>query len=77
MLRYTVDRIEGNYAVCLDEKGFTINVLLSQIEFQVTEGMFLLYDSDKVCFYYDREETEKHLENKTDRLTNLFNRGKK
>lgn len=35
---YTVDRIEGRYAVCEQEDGKMVNILLSDLPFEVEES---------------------------------------
>ena len=45
-MRYTVDRIEGDYAVLISDKDEVINVPLNELPIAVTEGNILSCDRD-------------------------------
>jgi len=76
LTRYTVDRIEDKFAVCIDENDNTINIELSKFDFKITEGLYIMYDDVKDCFYPDYSNTKKHKTKNRKRLKNLFGRGK-
>ena len=57
-MKYAVDRIEGNIAVCenLDTKE-TIEIELSLLPKRVKDGTILIYENNK--YKIDKEEEEK------------------
>lgn len=74
MERFVVDRLEGSYAVCFDEKNRKHDILLENIDFSVKEGIFILYDKDKNKYFADTESTKKAMKKNETRLKNLFER---
>ncbi len=74
MKKFVVDRIEGEYAVCLDEKNRSTDFKLDKIGFAVKEGLFILYDDNLEEFYLDNKETEKVYKENETRLKGLFGR---
>lgn len=52
---FIVDRIEGKYAVCEDNKKHMINIAIDKIQGKVLEGQVIVKDCDK--FYIDYEKT--------------------
>lgn len=74
MIKYTIDRIEKNIAVCFDENNKTIEIPVENFGFQVREGMVVLYDAQKNSYLYDKETTEKLLDENRKKLRSLFDR---
>ena len=52
-MRYIVDRIEGSFAVCEDEKGCTVDLKLSQLPEKVRSGDIISFKGGK--FSIDKE----------------------
>ena len=58
MARYTIDRFEGEYAVCEDcESEEIVNILRNKIEAKAKEGDIIKLVDDK--YVVDEEETKK------------------
>ncbi len=74
MMKYIVDRIEKNYAVCFDENDKYVEIPVENFGFQVLEGMVVLYDEQKNSYVYDKVTTEKLLEENRNKLKRLFDR---
>jgi len=75
--KYIVDRIEGDYVVCIDEQEKILEVKLSKFSFPIKEGLFLLYNNDEERFYPDIEKMDKLKVENCNRLNRLFNRKQK
>jgi arylamine N-acetyltransferase len=73
MIKYIVDRIEGGYAVCFDENNKT-EVPLDKFGFTVRESMVILFDKKENKYIFDKEATDKALEENEKKLKNLFGR---
>lgn len=64
--KYTVDRIEGEYAVCeLDDRSM-INMLLSSLPFEAKEGM--RFEQDGETYRVIENERSKRIKNLMDEL---------
>lgn len=74
MIRYIVDRIEKDYAVCYDENDRYSEIPVEKFGFPVRESMVILYDEQKDCFTFDKESTEKLLDENSKKLRSLFDR---
>lgn len=44
-MKYVIDRIEGCFAVCENEKGIMQDIMLSSLPEGVKEGMTLFYEN--------------------------------
>lgn len=67
---YTVDRIEGSYAVLEDNEENIINVEIINIKGDLKEGK-VLYKKDAL-YFIDEEETKKRSEEINDLLKGLW-----
>jgi len=68
-VKYTIDRIEGNFAVC--EKFSTkeiVNISLVELPVGIKEGMIIKYENG--VYLIDREETN----NTANRIREKMNR---
>ncbi|HAN21029.1 MAG: hypothetical protein A2Y15_08200 [Clostridiales bacterium GWF2_36_10] len=74
MKKFVVDRIEGDYAVCLDEHDKIHEIQLARMGFTVKEGTFVLYDKKKDIYYEDTADSEKAKEVNRNRLKQIFHR---
>jgi len=74
VIQYIVDRIEKNYAVCYDEKNQYTEIPLEKFGFPVRESMVILYDEQKDSYAFDKETTERMLEENRKKLRSLFDR---
>lgn len=72
---YIVDRIEGDYAVCIGESG-SADIPLEDISCSVAEGSRLIYDTESRKYILDSEGTERAIRENKRRLDSLFERGK-
>jgi|GEM_PF-2419048 hypothetical protein len=77
---YSLDRIEGNFAVMVDDNGDHFDVNIDNIDenhrkegsvFRLTEGS--IFNVKKRNLVYDSEETERRIEIKNNLLKKLFN----
>ncbi|PKM62411.1 MAG: hypothetical protein CVU97_05410 [Firmicutes bacterium HGW-Firmicutes-21] len=75
MERYVIDRIEGDYVVCLDENDNSVDIPLHIIGIEVREGMYLLCNDGR--YTPETELTEQVIIKNKDRLNTIFNRNKK
>lgn len=55
-MRYTVDRIEGGFAVCEDDKGNAVNLKLSQLPKNIRSGDIIELSGGK--FTVDKKAAE-------------------
>ncbi len=53
----SIDRFEGEYAVCINEKDEIIRILCNDIDANATEGSILIKKDNKYCI--DQDETKK------------------
>lgn len=60
-MKVTVDRFEGEYAVCEKEDRTMMNILIKDLPAGVKEGDVLLIEKDSIIF--DNIETKKRKEN--------------
>lgn len=67
---YTVDRIEGNYAILEDNEENIINVEIINIKGDLKEGK-VLYKKDSL-YFIDEEETRKRSEEINNLLKGLW-----
>lgn len=67
---YTVDRIEGSYAVLEDNEENIINVEIINVKGDLKEGK-VLYKKDDL-YFIDEEETKKRNEEINDLLKGLW-----
>ena len=74
MIKYIVDRIEGGYAVCFDDNNKYTEIPLDNFGFTVRESMVILFDEKENKYIFDKEATEKALEENENMLKNLFSR---
>ena len=74
MIKYIVDRIENNYAVCYDENDQFTEIPVGSFDFKVQEGMVVLFDEQKNSFSFDKEATDKALDENSKKLRSLFDR---
>lgn len=65
-MKYVIDRFEGHFAVCEDEKGKMVNIEIVKLPKDVREGDVVF--EDKEVFRVDREETESR-KNRIKKLT--------
>lgn len=70
-MRVTIDRFEGEYAICEKEDRNMINIEKSQIPSDVKEGDVLLIEGSKITF--DKSETERRRKAISDLMNNLWN----
>ena len=61
MKKLTVDRIEENFAVCLDENEIITNLNVADLPFEVREGTVIIVNYDG-SFEHDSESEEKRRE---------------
>jgi hypothetical protein len=74
MIKYIVDRIEGGYAVCFDENNKYTEIPLDKFGFAVRESMVILFDKKENKYIFDKEATDKALEENEKKLKDLFDR---
>jgi hypothetical protein len=70
MMKYTIDRFEGNYAICELEDQSTVSVPKYQLPLGCKEGDCLIKDEDGM-FQLDRDEKsvkEKRIRDKMNRI---------
>lgn len=70
---YVVDRIEGNIAVLYDENKEKSDILLKELNQNVKEGDWLIFDNDE--YQIDEEMTNKMRKRNSDLLKKLMNKG--
>lgn len=61
---YTVDRIEGEYAVCEDENGEMVNIPLSHIKGKVSDGVTLTDEGECYIARKNNSTSNRELFNK-------------
>lgn len=61
MKKLTVDRIEENIAVCLDENEFITEFCVSDLPFEVREGTIIIVNDDG-SIEHDAESEDKRRE---------------
>lgn len=72
-MRYSIDRIEGEYAVCEGlEHGEKQKILLSSLPPRAREGDVIRLENG--CYFRDGEETEKRSSAAEERMKRLFAR---
>jgi len=76
MKRYIIDRIEGDFAVCIDDKDKSIDINVSDFGFRVKEGLYVFYDEEKGTYRKDEQKTEKEFKQNEERLRNIFSKNK-
>lgn len=59
MTKLTVDRIEGEYAVCELEDGSFKDILLSDLPSELKEGSMLVYSNGTYSIDYAAQEERK------------------
>ena len=65
-MKVTIDRFEGNYAVCETEDGKMINIEKIQIPLKANEGDVLIVESSYIEIdYTETEKRKKEIENLT------------
>lgn len=71
LLRYFVDRIEENFAVCEDQStGEMVDINLENIPFIVNEGDVIIYEDDK----WNKEDFDKERHERIkDKMNDLWN----
>jgi uncharacterized protein YtpQ (UPF0354 family) len=74
MIKYIVDRVESNYAICFDENNQYSEIPVESFGFKVHEGMVVLYDEQTNSYTFDLETTEKLLDENKNKLRKLFDR---
>lgn len=47
-MKYVVDRIEGNYAVCEDENNKIVNIPLKELPEDIKEKDVISFEEDKI-----------------------------
>jgi len=68
-VRYTIDRIEGEYAVCEDGKGAVKDIALRELPGGAKPGDVLEYRDGEWTFDEDKKkETAERIKNKMDAL---------
>lgn len=70
MERLSVDRIEGNYAICEDDNGDMIELPLEKLPKSVQEGDCLVKSGE--AYLIDAEETERRREENFRLMQDLF-----
>ena len=71
-MKYIVDRIEDNYAVCENEDKKIINIELEKLPFPIHEGSMIYEKNGK--FFQDRKKEEErriYLREKLNRIKNI------
>lgn len=66
-LKYTIDRIEGNFAVCEDENGKISEISIAEFPWKVKEGTAFNI-IDKVFKMLDNTKKSNKIKSKMDRL---------
>lgn len=69
-MKVTIDRFEGNYAVCEKENREMIDIEKSTLPSNVKEGDVLIITCDKIII--DLEETKKRKGRINDLMNDLF-----
>ena len=68
--KFSVDRIENQFAVCIDDNGNVLNIALKDLSSDVKEGDVLVLKNDVFCV--DRKETDRRREEVRSLLDELF-----
>lgn len=71
MKKLTVDRVEENIAVCMDENDILTQICVSDLPFAVREGSIITVNDDG-SFEHDVESEEKRREELLDLQESLF-----
>lgn len=71
MKKYIVDRFEGKYAICEDEKNILVSINKSNLPSDTKEGDCLIMKDDGE-FYIDFDETNARIQDIRKKLNNLF-----
>lgn len=70
MKQLTIDRIEGQIAVCEDDEGKIVEIDLSSMPSNVTEGSVLAFDG--VSYQIDDAEAARRKERIDAKMNSLF-----
>lgn len=73
-MKYSIDRIEGGFAVLIDENENSISVPVSSLPKEAGEGSVL--DKTEDGFSLDSEETKRRKKRLFDLQNNLFSENK-
>ncbi len=60
-LKVTIDRFEGNYAVCEKESGTMINIEKSKLPSQAKEGDILIINDEVIEIDISETKKRKHI----------------
>jgi len=71
MKKYTVDRFEGDYAVCETEDNSFVNIQRNKLPKNTKEGDFIIEKEDG-AFFVDTEATEERRKLIRKKLDSLF-----
>ena len=69
-MRYIIDRIEGNIAVCEDENGKMIEIDILKLPQNIKEGDCIKLENSN--YVKDEKYTEERKENLKKRMNNLW-----
>ncbi len=69
---FTLDRIEGDYAVIIDENGTKTDILSSSLPFLRAGSV---YENENGVYIYNEKETEKRRLAAVERIRRLFSQG--
>ena len=73
MVQYSIDRIEGDIAVLIqNETGEALEISVGSLPSEAKEADILRYDGSS--YFVDQIETERTKKENSDRLRSLFNR---
>lgn len=68
IVKYIIDRIEGNYAVCEDENKRIVDISLESIQAMAKEGMSLTIVDDTYIWVKQSQEENEKRKRKIDQL---------
>lgn len=69
-MKYTIDRIEGEYAVCETEEKNHISISLEKLPASVKEGDVIISKGE--CYEIDHQETQARRVRIREKMRNLF-----
>lgn len=70
-IKYIIDRIEGPYAICEDEKKTIVNIPICKLPLEASEGDCILKTENDI-YLIDSETTEKRNNYIREKLNRLF-----
>lgn len=66
----SVDRIEGDFAICIDENSNSCKIKTDKLVFDIREGQILYFDGEK--YFLDKNEEKKRKKLASDLTAQLF-----